>query len=244
MVMGQVFDHGDMYELESCRNPISKVLIPGSEDVDFEVRVLQPEETLAVIKRLDYPEKILVVLVAATAVRISEALALQWKHVNFREGYIRIEQAFRLSEITNTKTKSSKANVPMCGRLADYLRHWRSQTPYHRDGDFVFASDKLNGKKPRCGQMVNRCYLKPAALAVGAVQEGERFGFHNFRHSLSTWVNDKLKDIKISQTLLRHSKPQVTADIYTHSVPEANLKAQRQYVTALRLRKPASEAVQ
>lgn len=92
--------------------------------------------------------------------------------------------------------------------------------------------------------MVNRSYLKPAAIAAGVVKEGDRFGFHNFRHSLSTWVNAKLKDIKISQTMLRHSKPQITADIYTHSVPEANLKAQRQYMTALRLRKPASDAVQ
>src|SRR5664279_3292111 len=114
MVMGQVFDHADMYELETCRNPIAKVMIPASEDNDYEARVLQPAETLNLISRLQYPEKILVILVAATAVRISEALALQWRHVNFSQKCISIEQAFRLAEITTTKTKSSKAKVPMC----------------------------------------------------------------------------------------------------------------------------------
>jgi len=126
----------------------------------------------------------------------------------------------------------------MCGLLAQFLRYWKSQTPYHQDTDFVFPSDKLKGKKPRCGQMVNRNYLKPAALAAGVIKTGERFGFHTFRHSLSTWVNTELKDIKISQALLRHSKPQITAERYTHSVPEENLKAQQQYIDALRLRRP------
>lgn len=185
---------------------------------------MQPQETLAVIERLQYPEKILVVLVAATAVRISEALGLQWKHVSFADEYIRVEQAFRLSEITTTKTKSSKGCVPMCRMLADYLRYWKSQTPYHGDTDFVFASGKLNGRKPRCGQMVNRDYLKPAAVAAGVIKEGERFGFHNFRHSLSTWVNAEYRDITISQGILRHSKPDITAAVYTHGVPEKNLR--------------------
>lgn len=244
MVMGQVFDHADMHELETCRNPIKKVMIPGSEDKDYEARVLRPEETLDIISRLDCPEKVLVVLVAATAIRISEALALQWRHVDFNANCIHIEQAFRLAEITTTKTKSSKADVPMCGLLAEYLQHWKGQTPYHRETDFVFASDKLNGKKPRCGQMVNRDYLKPAVVAAGITKEGERFGFHSLRHSLSTWVNQTLKDVKIAQSLLRHSKPDITAGIYIHGVPEENLKAQEQYMAALALQKPASDAVQ
>lgn len=36
----------------------------------------------------------------------------------------------------------------MCRVLADYVRYWKSQTPYHRDVDYVFASDKLKGAKP------------------------------------------------------------------------------------------------
>lgn len=244
MVMGQVFSHADMYDLESCRNPIQKVMIPGSEDTDREARVLQPEETLEIVSRLDFPEKVLVVLIAATAVRISEALALQWRHIKFDDDCIQIEQAFRLAEITTTKTKSSKADVPMCGLLADYLHYWKSQTPYHRDTDYVFASDKLKGTKPRCGQMVNRDYLKPAAVEAGIIKQEERFGFHSLRHSLSTWVNRNLKDVKIAQTLLRHSKPEITAGIYIHGVPEENLKAQEQYMDALAFQKPASDAVQ
>jgi hypothetical protein len=41
------------------------------------------------------------------------------------------------------------------------------------------------------------------------------FGWHRFRHSLSTWANETTKDITVSQTMLRHAKPDTTA-IYTH----------------------------
>ena len=233
MVMGQVFDHGDVYDLETCRNPVSKVRVPGSEDDDRGIRILQPKETWQIVARLQDPEKTLVLVIAATGLRISEALALQWKHIRFEDHSIRVEQAFRLSEITATKTKASKASVPMCESLAEFLQNWRKNSPYHRDGDFVFASDKLNGKKPRTGQMVNRCYLKPAAIAAKVIQPDERFGFHSLRHSLSTWVNNATKDVKVVQTLLRHSNPDITVGTYIHGVPEANLKAQEQYVAAM-----------
>src|SRR5271166_6890071 len=52
-------------------------------------------------------------------------------------------------------------------------------------------------------------------MPLGLVAKGERFGRHRFRHSLSTWANETTKDITVSQTLLRHSKPEMTA-VYTH----------------------------
>ena len=90
--------------------------------------------------------------------------------------------------------------------------------------------------------MVNRCYLKPAAIAAGVIKPGERFGFHLLRHSLSTWVHSVTKDLKVAQTLLRHSKPDITAGTYIHGVPEENLKAQRQYMTAMMKGEDSSRA--
>jgi site-specific recombinase XerC len=57
--------------------------------------------------------------------------------------------------------------------------------------------------------------VKHAAIDLGLVNERERFGWHCFRHSLSTWANDMTKDITVSQTMLRHAKPGITA-VYTH----------------------------
>jgi len=81
--------------------------------------------------------------------------------------------------------------------------------------------------------MVNRCYLRPAAIAAKVIQPKERFGFHSLRHSLSTWVNHTTKDVEVVQTLLRHSKPDITVGTYIHGVPEENLKVQELYVAAM-----------
>jgi site-specific recombinase XerC len=74
-------------------------------------------------------------------------------------------------------------------------------------------------------------------------ETGAHFGWHCFRHSLSTWANETTTDITVSQTMLRHAKPDTTA-IYTHGNFDKALDAQRQYMEQLVAMKPASEATQ
>jgi len=104
--------------------------------------------------------------------------------------------------VNRTKTKASKAPVPMCEALATTLTEFRQQTEYSKDEDFIFASAALRGKQPLCGQTMNAQFVKPAAIELRLADESERFGWHRFRHSLSTWANETTKDITVSQTML------------------------------------------
>jgi integrase len=248
-IMSLVFDFVDRNEICAIRNPLDKVTIPATEEEHETVKLLSPEQVFAPLARLPAPVQIAVLLVAVTGIRISECSGLQWRHVEWTNHRILIEQTFRRGEIQKrTKTKASNAPVPMCKALSVALTEWRRQTPYHRDEDFLFASDTVQGKQPLWGQTMNNHFVKPAAVALGFVAQTERFGWHNFRHSLSTWANEATKDITVSQTLLRHSKPETTA-LYTHGNFEKALEAQRQYMQqllAMKLlaMKPASEAQQ
>lgn len=243
-IMSLVFSFADHNEIYTVRNPLDKVTIPASEEIHEEVKVLLPEQVIALLGRLPYPVKIAVLLVASTGLRISECLALCWSHVEWNENKIRIDQTFRRGEIQHrTKTLASKAPVPMCEALATYLAEWRQQTLYNKDEDFIFASPTLSGKQPLWGQTMNADFVKPAALALGLIAKDERFGWHRFRHSLSTWANEITEDITVSQTLLRHSKPAMTA-VYTHGNFDKALEAQRKYMEQLLATKPASEATQ
>jgi site-specific recombinase XerC len=160
------------------------------------------------------------------------------------ENKISIEQVFRRGKILKrTKTKASKAPVPMCEALAKTLSEFRQQTEYSKDEDLVFASPTLVGIRPLWGQTMNADFVKPAAVALGLVSEGERFGWHRFRHSLSTWANETTKDITVSQTMLRHAKPDTTA-IYMHGNFGKALVAQRMYMEQLLRMKPTSESTQ
>jgi integrase len=131
----------------------------------------------------------------------------------------------------------------MCEALAAFLADRRQQTPYGNDEDFIFASLKLNGRRPLWGQTLNADFVKPASVSLGLIAKGERFGWHCFRYSLSTWANDVTKDITVSQTLLRHSKPDMTA-VYTHGNFARALDAQRQYMSQLLATESVSEVVQ
>jgi integrase len=104
-------------------------------------------------------------------------------------------------------------------------------------------SGSLKRKQPLRGQTMNADFVNPAVVALGLVAKGERFGWHGFRHSLSTWANETTKDITVSQTLLRHSKPEMAAVYTPGNFPKA-LDAQRQYMEQLLASKPTFEAVQ
>jgi len=243
-IMSLIFDFVDHNEIFSIRNPLDKVTIPASEEEHPAIRLLSPEEVFSLMERLPSPISIAVLLVAATGLRVSEFLALRWRHVLWDECKISIEQVFRRGEILKrTKTKASKAPVPMCEALATTLSEFRQQTEYGKGEDFIFASAALNGQQPLWGQTMNAHFVKPAAVGLGLANESERFGWHRFRHSLSTWANETTKDITVSQTMLRHAKPDTTA-IYTHGNFGKALEAQRVYMDQLLKMKPASESTQ
>ena len=112
--------------------------------------------------------------------------------------------------------------------LAQVLNDWRQQTSYAQDEDWMFASDRLRGRKPRSGGILAKTYLRPAMIKLGILgpEDRCRAGFHALRHSLATYLSDKA-DPKTIQGLLRHSKVQTTLNLYTQEVDKNKMAAQK-----------------
>ena len=68
-----------------------------------------------------------------------------------------------------------------------------------------------------------------------------RFGFHNLRHSLASFLVRIKTDPKTVQTLLRHSDVKFTLQFYIHSVSEDRMAAAGAMLTAI-LSLPPTEA--
>jgi site-specific recombinase XerD len=82
--------------------------------------------------------------------------------------------------------------------------------------------------------MMTASKIRPAALKVGIqLSKGQRFGFHNFRHSLATFLVSRGKDVKTIQGLLRHAKVTTTLDLYSQSIDAAKLEAQEDIALAI-----------
>ncbi len=109
------------------------------------------------------------------------------------------------------------------------------QTPYSRPSDWVFPSFKLKGKQPRVANMLVSDHLRPAAVKAGVIAADwdGRFGFHNFRHSLASYLVRSKTDPKTVQALLRHSDVKTTLQLYSHSVSEDRMAAQGAMLQAI-----------
>jgi integrase len=118
--------------------------------------------------------------------------------------------------------------------LADALRGWNQNSPYTKADDWVFPSLKLKGKTPLSASIMAADKIRPAALKVGIrLEAGHRFGFHNFRHSLATFLVSRGKDVKTIQGLLRHAKASTTLDLYSQAIDTAKLAAQEEIAVAI-----------
>ena len=142
-----------------------------------------------------------------------------------------------------TKTRKSEGHVPLHPALAEYLREWHDQTPYAKDTDFLFPSLKAEGRVPVSPAVFVADHLRPAAISAGVeIKPGQRFGLHNLRHSLSSWLVNKAKvDPKTVQSILRHSRIQTTLDLYTQGDGDETRAAQGAFLKELGL---ASEMIQ
>jgi integrase len=122
----------------------------------------------------------------------------------------------------------------MSPTLAEVLKCWHQQTPYAQPSDWIFASSRLKGRQPRTASILAADHLRPAAIAAGVVlKPGQRFGFHNLRHSLATFLINKENDTKTVQGLLRHANVSTTLGLYAQSVNASMVEAQESMLKAI-----------
>jgi integrase len=223
-------------------------LIPRTEDgnpmrwvrckttSDYEAIILTPRQAFDLVESFPLLERTLTLLTAGTGLRISETLGLQWQDLDFQNEQIHVRRTWLDGRIGKPKTKASSQPVGMGTLLADIMRHWQQETPYSKPAHWVFPSFKLHGRKPRTGSIMAQNYLRPAAVKAGILvaEDRRRFGFHNLRHSLASYLVTQTKtDVKTVQSMLRHADIGTTLDIYTHAINKDKLVAQNLVMEAM-----------
>src|SRR5450631_412659 len=148
-VIGLVYKHaqrvGFLPRTEQA-NPIR--FVRQSTASNFEPIILTPAQAFAIINQLGLMLRTLVLVTAATALRISEILALQWRDIDVQNQCIYVRRAYVYGKFGKPKSKASKRPVPLHPVLAAHLLNWRRETPYSKEEELVFPSFKLKGRKP------------------------------------------------------------------------------------------------
>jgi integrase len=188
---------------------------------------LTAEELQELFAELGPRERTLVLLDVPTGMRRGEVLATQWCDIDFNKQTLNIRKSIWHQHVGPVKTEESEKTMPLGEEIITDLLRWRKETPYAKEQDWIFASDRMKGRQPLWPEAIMRNYICPAALRAGITKH---INWHVFRHTFSTLLAENDEDVKTVQSLMRHANSSITMDIYTHAVSSKKRRAQAKVV--------------
>lgn len=165
-------------------------------------------------------------------VRVGELCGLEWKHVNFEENTIEIEQqltkirkvnedgnVYEVWVVSPPKSISGYRTIPVGNSLMNILRKAKMKQKenklkygeaYQQDPEHDFICKKENGAH----YTPNVIKYQTRDLIRGKL--GIDFNYHSLRHTHATMLIENGTPIKTVQKRLGHSRSAVTEDRYVH----------------------------
>ena len=223
-IMSALYSHAIRWEWVR-HNPITSVRQSAKRSKVPTVLTIQ--QIQALLEHLEEPCRTMVLLDAATGLRVGELLGLRWADVDFEKLEINVTRSVVKQRMGPCKTEASQKPIPLDAELGEQVLSWRLKTPYNRPEDWVFASPHKRGKQPYWPGSLFRVHVRPA---LRAAEISGNVGWHTLRHTFGTLMKANGEDIKTIQELLRHANYRVTADVYTQAMTTAKREAQAKVV--------------
>ena len=160
--------------------------------------------------------KFTVLLCLYTGIRIGEACALRWEHLQLDSGILEVRETMqRIQEprnivpktrviITEPKSACSKRNIPLPQFLIEYAAQFQADRK-----SFVLTGEKDCFMEPRTLQNRFRNYVEASGI--------EHTNYHALRHTFATRCVELGFEIKSLSEILGHSNVNITLNQYVHS---------------------------
>ena len=181
--------------------------------------VWSPDQLKAIVDSAPKQHRSLFQCAMLTGARLGELLGLQWKYVDLATQTLEIRHALWEGELVSPKTEGSVRRIHFGPVLLAALVSQKQNSNHNVPDDFVFCKEDGSFLNP---DVLRRDVLYPILDRLGIPRSSRAAGFHTFRHSAATIVNQKTGNLKLVQKLLGHSNLSTTADVYTHTSAEAN----------------------
>jgi len=197
-------------------NPAVKLALPHREQIreddEDEVKTLSRKQVRQLINRAPEDHRLLLEVLASCGLRVSEAIALQRRHVHVgAKPHLKIRRAIVKRRVEPPKTKHGRRDVPLPAGLAKRLRAHLAALPDEADV-LVFATAGGTALDP---DNVRSRMLKPLVRKIGAPWAG----FHTLRHTYASLQLARGVNIVQLSRVLGHHSPAFTLSVYTHLLP-------------------------
>src|SRR5208283_2009958 len=220
-LMYSVFKCAERWELiEMGKNPIAPVRVKDCSKRLTTPRVLTVKEYCALLPHLKEPYRTMVIVAQCLGLRVSEIVALKWCDFDFNDRVLLVQRSAVHCRVDFVKTEYSHDFVPLDDDLAKVLLNWKQQSCFQRDEDWVFPNPAT--EKPYWQEEIQKKHIKPAAEAAGL---GTGIGWHTFRHTYRTLLDETGAPMKVQQELMRHASIRTTMNVYGKAMDESKREA-------------------
>ncbi|MFD2924213.1 tyrosine-type recombinase/integrase [Halobacillus naozhouensis] len=216
------------------KNPLASVGRP-KDNKKRKVNIYEPEEVQQLFEVAQSQPKhwrLFLSLALACAMRRSELLGLEWKHVDLIEGTIEVEQVITRGEkgravIKEPKSETSKRIISLPKSVIAELKlfriHWKKEKIkagewwIEKNHEFVFCNEDGQHFYPTTPTTWWRRFIKKADVRF--------IRLHDLRHTSATTLINQGIHAKIISERLGHSDIRITMDTYGHAIRTADQEA-------------------
>ena len=228
-LLSTIFLTAKRWKLWEGDNPTSGSRI-GKKKLAREKRYLTVEQLQAILAALPDHLRFLVLILFGLGLRISEALALKWKDIDFAQATVNLQRRWYRGDLSaegEMKNESSAVALPVSATLLDEFRR-RYPGPAARD-QFLFVGP--DGVNPPDDRDLLRYEFRPVLVRLELYYKG--FGWHAFRRQNITWKQELGGATPLeAQKAGRHSSLDMTY-LYTLTDPERETLQQQRMFEAL-----------
>ena len=184
---------------------------PTAEHSEEQVRAMSREELSTLLALIPDRHRLLFRLLAATGMRISEAVALQWRHLELDGStpHVKVRRALVKGRMGPPKSRHGRREIPLGHELVRALRQRQKDTDWPGEEDLVFSATN--------GAALSQPNLYRDALRLPREEAGVPWvGFHTFRHTCASMLFAEGRNAVQVQRWLGHHSPAFTLSTYVH----------------------------
>ena len=214
-----------------AKNPASRIKMPIKQERTPRVLTVEEQEIFIEVSK-EHRNGEIFILILGTGLRIGEALALTWNDIDFEKHILSVNrtqieycehvngETIYHRDYSTPKTKAGKRTVPLIPTLVDILLTLKEQREQekrkfkaaYQDNGLIFCN--------YYGVSLNYTAISKKIQPICKKTGLDGVHPHTLRHTFATRGLEKGIDLKIMQELLGHSSIKMTADLYTHVLPE------------------------